>query len=294
MALESAQAETHSSAMGDDKDWHDFVSGAGAAMANILLTFPAYKVMFRQQLDGLRFRMAATQVFHEGFSNLYRGVVPPLMQKGTSLSIMFGAYHKFQKILSKSLPSVPKEITNASAAILAGSVEATLTPFERVQVLLQQRTYNERFSSTFHAFSVIRLQYGLREFYRGLTPILLRNGPSNALFFGLRGRIKASLPESTTQVGESVNDFLSGAVLGACLSTLFFPLNVVKNNMQKRLGGEFAGCWRTFVYVFNKRGRSWRRMYYGVSLNYTRALVSWGIINCSYEILMKIITNLDS
>lgn len=296
MALESAQPESgHSTAIEreDDKDWHDFACGAGAAMANIILTFPAYKVMFRQQLDGLRFRKAAKQVIHEGLSNLYRGVGPPLMQKGASLSIMFGAYHKFQRIFSKSLPSVPREITNASAAILAGSVEATLTPFERVQVLLQQRKYNERFNNTFHTFSVIRIQYGLKEFYRGLTPILLRNGPSNALFFGLRGRIKASLPEPSSPVVNSLHDFLSGAVLGACLSTLFFPFNVVKNNMQKQLGGEFISCWRSFIIVFNERGRSFKRMYYGVSLNYTRALISWGIINCAYEILMKIITELD-
>lgn len=293
--MESTQTESGpSTAVGrDDKDWHDFASGAGAAMTNIILTFPAYKVMFRQQLDGLRFRKAVKQVVHEGLSNLYRGVGPPLMQKGTSLAIMFGAYNKFQKILSKSMPSLPREVTNASAAILAGSAEATLTPFERIQTLLQQRTYNERFSNTFHAFRIIKTQYGLKEFYRGLSPILLRNGPSNALFFGLRGRIKALLPESSTQVGNSLNDFVSGAVLGACLSTLFFPLNVVKNNMQKQLGGEVVGCWRTFVIVFNERRRSFKRMYYGVSLNYTRALISWGTINCTYEILMKIFTQLD-
>lgn len=29
-------------------------------------------------------------------------------------------------------------------------------------------------------------EYGVKELYRGLVPILLRNGPSNVLFFVLR------------------------------------------------------------------------------------------------------------
>ena len=290
MALNSAQSAERSSTdpgKRDERDWPDFVCGAGAAATNILATFPAYKVMFRQQVEGLRFRKALSQVLKEGISNLYRGVAPPLMQKGTSLAIMFGSYHKFQKVLSRNFTGFSSVTTNASAAILAGSMEAILTPFERIQTLLSHRGHNERFVNAFHAFKVVGMQYGFREYYRGLTPILCRNGPSNVLFFGLRGPLKSALPEAKTNIGNSVNDFVSGAVLGACLSTLFFPVNVVKSQMQKQLGGEFVNCVKAFTIVFNERGRRVRRLFYGVSLNYTRALVSWGIINCTYELLKK-------
>lgn len=272
----------------ENRDWPDFVCGAGAAFTNILATFPAYKVMFRQQLEGIGFPKAVKQVFREGISNLYRGVGPPLIQRGTSLSLMFGSYHKFQRVLSQTFEDVNTGVVNAFAALLAGSVEATLTPFERVQILLSHREFNERFSNTFHVFQEIRLKYGYREYYRGLTPVLLRNGPSNVLFFGLRGPIKNILPESSTDVGNMTNDFVSGAVLGAALSTLFYPVNVVKNQMQKQIGGEFTGVIKTFRKVFNERGRSIRRLYYGLPLNFTRALVSWGIINCTYEELKKL------
>ena len=291
MALKTKQtteAFSCASNLNDERDWPDFVSGAGAAVMNIIITFPAYKVMFRQQVEALRLRRALRQVLREGVANLYRGVGPPLMQKGTSLSIMFGAYHKFHKILSRSFTTLSSLTTNAGAAMLAGSVEAVLTPFERVQTLLAHPAYNERFTNTFHAFKVIGSQFGFREYYRGLNPILLRNGPSNVLFFGLRGPLKAALPETKSTVGNAVSDFASGAVLGACLSTLFFPVNVVKNHMQKQLGGEFSSFSQTFVLIFQERGRSVRRLYYGLSLNYTRALVSWGIINCTYEVLKKL------
>jgi len=271
------------------RDWPDFLCGAGAAFTNILITFPAYKVMFRQQLEGIVFKKALQQVFREGISNLYRGVIPPLIQRGTSLSLMFGSYSKFQKDLSLTFPEVNPTVVNSLSALLAGSVEATLTPFERVQILLSHRAFNERFSNTYHVFKEIRTNYGFREYYRGLTAILLRNGPSNVLFFGLRGEIKELLPESTTEMGNMANDFVSGAVLGAALSTLFYPVNVVKNQMQKNLGGEFKSVLRTFIIVYNERGRSIKRLYYGLPLNYTRALVSWGIINCTYEELKKLL-----
>lgn len=291
MALNTAQSKEKSpsdSGQGDEPDWPDFACGAGAAVVNILVTFPAYKVMFRQQVEGLRVREAVRQVLREGLSNLYRGVVPPLMQKGTSLAIMFGSYHKFQKVLSRTFTNTSSVTTNAAAAMLAGSLEATLTPFERVQTLLSHRGHNERFTNTFHAFKVIGKQYGFREYYRGLTPILFRNGPSNVLFFGLRGPIKSVLPEAKTSIGNAACDFVSGAVLGACLSTFFFPINVVKSQMQKQLGGEFTSCAKAFKVVFRERGRRIRPLFYGVSLNYTRALLSWGIINCTYELLMKL------
>ena len=37
--------------------------------------------------------------------------------------------------------------------------------------------------------------------------------------------------------------------------------------------------------VYKERNGSIRKIYYGVSINCTRALLSWGIINVSYEIL---------
>ena len=293
MAINSVQSKENfstESGQSDERDWPDFVCGAGAAAVNILVTFPAYKVMFRQQVEGLKFRKALKQVLKEGVSNLYRGVVPPLMQKGTSLAIMFGSYHKFQKVLSRTFTNTSSAVTNASAAMLAGSMEATLTPFERVQTLLSHRGHNERFTNTFHAFKVLGKQFGFREYYRGLTPILMRNGPSNVLFFGLRGPIKSALPEARTSIGNAASDFVSGAVLGACLSTFFFPVNVVKSQMQKQLGGEFTSCSTAFRKVFRERGRRIRPLFYGVSLNYTRALVSWGIINCTYEMLKKLMS----
>lgn len=72
------------------------------------------------------------------------------------------------------------------AGMVAGTFEAVLMPFERVQTILADGAYHQKYKNTHHAFRVILHDNGIRELYRGLWPILLRNGPSNAMFFILR------------------------------------------------------------------------------------------------------------
>lgn len=81
-----------------------------------------------------------------------------------------------------------------------------------------------------------------------------------------------------------------GAVLGAFISTLFYPINVIRTKMQTvNPGTEYLSISRAASLVYSERGGSIAKIYYGVSINCTRALISWGIINASYEILKNIL-----
>lgn len=273
--------------MNGHQNGRDFYCGAGAALLNVAVTFPVNKLMFRQQLYGIGFMEALKQLRNDGLKHLFRGVGPPMLQRTSSLSLMFGLYREYQMVLRRHFPALNPLLCGSLAAIGAGTTEAVLLPLERVQTLLQITKYHSRFQNMYHALTDLRF-YGLKEYYRGLTAVILRNGPSNALFFGLRKPLKDALPMPHSRIGNTVNDFISGAVLGASLSTLFFPLNVVKSNMQKSLGTQFYSVWTTLWWVYEKRGRRWRKMYLGVHINYTRSFVSWGIINAAYEMLMKL------
>ncbi|XP_067945681.1 mitochondrial nicotinamide adenine dinucleotide transporter SLC25A51-like [Watersipora subatra] len=267
----------------------EFVCGGAAAFTNITITYPMYKVMFRQQLHGIRTHRALSQVYLEGARSLYRGLLSPLLQKTLAMSIMFGMYEQFRLYLSQTT-TWNKHTSVAVAAIGAGCIEAALCPFERVQVLMQDRQYHGNFRNTFHAAMELRA-YGVREYYRGLSCILMRNGPSNTAFFLCRQPLKQMLPQANSQLGNLCTDFISGAVLGASISTAFYPLNVVKTRMQSKMGGEFRGIVDTFNTVFNERNRSWRKMFRGVNVNFSRSLLSWGIINASYELYWNMLTH---
>lgn len=275
-------------------DYREFICGWGAAFINISITFPINKVMFRQMLHGVHTHKAFEQLRQEGIRYLYRGLAPPLIQKTVTVSLMFGTYNEYRRLLDHHYyQTIPSDIVRSStAAFLAGCTEAILTPFERVQMLLQDHQYHDRYKNTFHVFRELK-SYGVREYYRGLTAVLCRNGPSNILFFGLRGPIKDLLPNekiSHLWWSELLRDFVSGAILGAVLSTGFYPVNVIRTKMQASDAGKpFLSVQEAFRQVYNERGRSFRKLFYGVHANYTRALLSWGIINASYEILRKLL-----
>lgn len=182
---------------------------------------------------------ALLKLKNEGLVTLYKGCLPPVIQKTISTSIMFGTYAAYQRYLSTHLPQLETRRQKILAAFLAGTTEAVLCPLERAQCLLQDVEYAQRFKNTAHVFSAMSV-YGVREYYRGLSAVLLRNGPSTMVFFGLRDVVRETLPvEPPSRKGlkglqpeQMLADFVSGALVGAFVSTLFYPINVVKIRMQ--------------------------------------------------------------
>lgn len=171
----------------DTYDVREYICGWGAALINITTTFPINKIMFRQMVHGVQTRSAIEQLKKEGWSNLYKGLLPPLLSKTASVSLMFGSYSSFRRYLDKhSIDLMPSSLCRLSlAALLSGSAEAILCPFERIQMLLQSREYGKQYGNTFRAMKILK-NYGTREFYRGFSAVLLRNGPSNVMFFAVR------------------------------------------------------------------------------------------------------------
>lgn len=238
-------------------------------------------------LHGVKIHSAFEQLHVEGLNYLYRGILPPLFQKTFSIAIMFGIYEEVRRPLMES--GVNKYVSKITAGVAAGTTECVLVPFERIQTLLQDSAYHQKFRNTFDAFRLVGLSYSFREYYRGLVPILLRNGPSNACFFIIRDEVQLRLPKTDSMFQRSIGEFISGAFIGVFLSTMFFPLNVVKVRMQSRLGGTFENFFRVFYQVYSERGFKFRHMYHGVQTNAVRAFISWGVMNAAYEHIKKIV-----
>jgi hypothetical protein len=272
----------------------EFVSGYFAACTSIILLFPLNKLIFRQILEGTSFKDAFTQLRSEGINQIYRGLLPPLLQKSIAYSIMFGSQNEYNLILNKLTdasksnfiqsfnPSYKKILLTTISAALAGFTEATLTPFERIQAVLQMKTFG-MFRNTWNVFQEIWKNYGLKELYRGYTALCLRNSLSNILFFTSRTPLKAMFPKTNNRFMHIMYDFINGALLGACISTIFYPFNIIKSHMQAKIGGKYFGIYQSFKLIYELRDRKFSKFYKGVGSNFLRAIFAWGITNSSYE-----------
>lgn len=80
-----------------------------------------------------------------------------------------------------------------------------------------------------------------------------------------------------------LSDFVSGAVLGACISTLSFPFNVAKVQMQKTATSQPGLNPFNAIAIVTKERGGIRGLYKGAQVNFFRALLSWGIVNMVYE-----------
>lgn len=313
-------------------EWREFLCGWSAAFFNIGLTYPIHKMIFRQMLHGVPFSSAFAQLRHEGIGYLYRGILPPLAQKTISLSIMFGVYDGSRKALTKSM-NMGEYSAKCCAGLIAGSLEAGLLPFERVQTLLADQKYHTRFRNMPDCFKYVILvklvgkgvkfcsllfcryvyaHHGAKELFRGMVPVLFRNGPSNSMFFLMREEAAAKLPKhvridfcvlvlnilSTTLLNNSIyfapkfqksstlqslQEFASGAIIGASLSALYYPFNVIKVSMQSEMGHPYEGMLTAAQRIYRERGFSIKRFYRGCGFNALRASVSWGVTNTAYE-----------
>jgi hypothetical protein len=266
----------------------EYIAGFLSSATNIILTYPVNKLVFRQQIYRLKTIDAYQQLKIEGLMILYRGMPLPLLQKTFSLSIMFGTnshyLHMFQ-----SFSKTDQWYHQPLASALAGSTEAILTPLERTQVLLQTPKYNHLIRNGLHAFLLMYHRYGVIEYYRGLTLILIRNSISNMIFFACRKPIKDIFPNPSSNFQVLIYDFFSGGLLGALLSTFIYPLNVLKNIQQSELGGRYDRPLNIFRSVYEQRGNSMKEFYIGARWNFIRSLISWGIINSTYEYYLTMI-----
>ena len=151
---------------------------------------------------------------------MYRGILPQLLQRPVNTAIVFGMYTEYNRLLSKYAPDSPPELNKLGSAGLTGFTKALLTPFERVQGLMQNDKFHNQFKNTFHAFKVLQ-PYGIGEYYRGFSPILLRNTNLNLAFFGLREPVNSLLPIAESAFGK----VFSGLFMWLCYRYFLWALS---------------------------------------------------------------------
>lgn len=143
--------------------------------------------------------------------------------------------------------------------------------------------------STWGVASHVVRKHGIRGLWRGLTPLLLRDVPFNAVFFGayrgycavatdVRGVSQAQLP--------TLDVFVAGGLAGMTAWSIVFPADVVKSCMQ----AEVPGCNTVGSTVRDVLARAgWRGFFNGWSAAVARAFPANAALFAGYELSLALL-----
>uniref|UniRef100_A0AAY4DPU9 EF-hand domain-containing protein n=1 Tax=Denticeps clupeoides TaxID=299321 RepID=A0AAY4DPU9_9TELE len=168
-------------------------------------------------------------VRYEGFSGLYRGLVPQLLgvapEKAIKLTV--NDFVRGKTMTKDGTVPLPAEILAGGCA--GGSQVIFTNPLEIVKIRLQvagEITTGPRVS----ALSVIR-DLGFFGLYKGAKACFLRDIPFSAIYFPCYAHTKASLADEEGRVGPG-KLLLAGALAGMPAASLVTPADVIKTRLQ--------------------------------------------------------------
>ena len=219
----------------------DGITGGFGAVCLVATGQPFDTVRVRQQTRPDIFRgpihCAVLTASEEGVLALWRGAMPALSSSVLENTIAFAVNGYLRRLLHLSDDS--PFLAHAAIGAAGGVISATaICPAEVVKVRMQFQRSNtgQAYRSGTDCMMQILKKEGPRGAFAGLLPLLLRDVPFNAIFFGsyrsyrslLGSRVEGSgAVESTPQLA-----MFCGGLAGATAWTVVLPLDALKSRAQ--------------------------------------------------------------
>ncbi|XP_013198490.2 mitochondrial thiamine pyrophosphate carrier [Amyelois transitella] len=204
------------------KHWINFVNGAVAAAVATVVSYPFDTVRTRLIAEEKRhkvykgfFDASATMIRQEGFTALFKGLVPTLGQIAPNAGIQFAVYKLFSnnilnriKFFQRSDVDMFRTIEtsllgNLLAGSLAGLVAKTaIYPFDLVKKRLQIQGFQQHrkcfgrqmyCNGVMHCVKLTITEEGFLALYKGYGPSMLKAVLTSALHFAVYDEIKSLL-----------------------------------------------------------------------------------------------------
>ena len=185
-----------------------------------------------------------------------------------------------------------KEAVSGATAGFAATI--TLHPLDVIKTRLQVQDLQiaTKYNGTLHAFKTILKNEGARGLYAGLSPAVVGNTASWAMYFAFYDRARKRYEKASNDDGEvekksisSGETLLAAAEAGVCVSLLTNPIWVAKTRLalQERGGG---GGMEAKSSSSGSSGSSGRAGGGGVKVQKpTKVVVRYkGLIDCLYSI----------
>ncbi|XP_026097316.1 mitochondrial carnitine/acylcarnitine carrier protein [Carassius auratus] len=242
-------------------------------------------VVYRGTYDCLR-----KTVSKEGIFGLYKGMGVPLAGVTPMMALNFFGFGLGKELL-QSDPTVP--ITNTQiylAGMLAGVFTTVIVaPGERIKCLLQIQTSASQLKYTGPVDCALKLykEQGIRSVYKGTVLTLIRDVPSNGVYFLTYEYLKKFL----TPEGESVHHLstsrvlLAGGIAGMLNWLIALPADVLKSNYQTATDKRYRGLRDVLKTLLREEGA--HALYKGLSAVMLRAFPANAACFLGFEVALK-------
>ncbi|TRM68937.1 mitochondrial carrier domain-containing protein [Schizophyllum amplum] len=218
MAIRFASFETYKGWLADKETGKTsvgniFIAGLGAGTSEavaVVTPMEVVKIRLQAQMHSLadpleqpRYRNAGHAVYtivrEEGFSALYRGVSLTALRQATNQGANFTAYQEIKKLAHKYQPDLP-ELPSYQHMII-GLISGAMGPFSNAPIDTI-KTRLQRAPAMPNTTALQRIMFigsdmwkqeGVRSFYKGITPRVLRVAPGQAVVFAVYEKVSGMM-----------------------------------------------------------------------------------------------------
>jgi len=264
-----------------------FFSGWVGGAVGIMATHPLDSIRVTKQYQA---RICKNNVrYHEiirhirymhGVSGFWRGVIPPTVLRGLGISANRAGYNLGMQLFKgeKVQGTWRIWVVGGIAGVCTGFVDMPVQLL-KCRAQLRMGVRKETFAMYFDMAKRIWRYEGFRAFTNGLTPQLLYNGISFALFYAIYDYT----------ILEGFSPFVAGMTAGVFSWPPVLPLDSLRVRMQ----GQPVNLGLSTV-----AGQMWRQpvriWFTGMGITMLRAAPRWGITMLAIENCNKILNQLSS
>ncbi|XP_060914315.1 mitochondrial carnitine/acylcarnitine carrier protein [Labrus mixtus] len=229
-------------------------------------------------------------VSKEGVLGLYKGMGAPLAGVAPMMAISFFGFG-LGKQLQQTDPSKP--LTNTQiflSGCLAGVFTTVIVaPGERVKCLLQVQASGgqSRYAGPLDCAVRLYKEQGIRSVYKGTVLTLIRDVPSNGLYFMTYEYLKNFLTPEGQSVSQlsTPNIILAGGIAGILNWTIALPPDVLKSNFQTAAEGKYRGLLDVLRTLLREEGP--KALYKGFNAVFLRAFPANAACFLGFEVALK-------
>lgn len=231
----------------------------------------------------------------EGFTGLYRGLVPQLMGVAPEKAIKLTVNDLLRGLFfdeNKGKIYFPLEVL---AGCGAGASQVIFTnPIEIIKIRLQIQGETAKLVADYKPKSALTIlkELGFFGLYRGASACLLRDIPFSGIYFPVYAASKSAFAEQREDGRTTPLDLLlAGALAGIPAASLVTPADVIKTRLQveARKGEQtYSGITDCAVKVYKAEGM--RAFWKGAAARVFRSSPQFGVTLLSYEMLQRYLT----